>query len=631
MERKDLILMVLALASFYPLSEVAQAWDGVLAPDRAMNWSRAGVAGGIPVRTTVCATLAPGATTAEINNAIANCPNGQVVYLSEGTYSLGSGKIEFARSNVTLRGAGSDKTKLVFTGRNSCGNAGGNVCFGTGGGWIQGGYSSSPTYSADWTGGYANGTSTITLSNTSGLAVGKIIILDQLNDSTDSSGMYVCNTGGKCAYTSGGGDVWGGNRHQRKITTVSAISGTQVTLASPITLTNWRAGQQPKARWSGYTPVKFVGVEDLSVDSTAMSYSSSGTFGFIGTVDSWLKGVRSVMGDRSHVQLYQVTRITIQDSYFHGSRNGISQSYGVELFGASSDVLIQNNILQHNTAPININDGGEGVVVGYNFTIDNFRADSANLMSASYHLHSPGVAMVLVEGNSGLAFVQDNWYGTVHFVTLFRNHLFGDICSSQLDGCPSKNAQTAIIQAAAYSRFFNLVGNVFGRSDYYTSYEASSLGCSATAIYCFGYSHANGGVTDTQTKLRVMRWGNYDTVSGAARFDATEVPSGLAQFANQVPANQSLPASFYLSAKPSWWGSVPWPAVGPDVSGGNITGFNGHANRNPARICWESLATDSQYGTSYATGQVRVFSRAKCYEGDQASSKPLPPTDFTSS
>jgi hypothetical protein len=74
-----------------------------------IDWSQAGVSGGIRNRTTICATLNPGATAGQINSAIAACPSGQVVKLNAGTYSLSSG-IDFnARSSVTLRGDGPDR------------------------------------------------------------------------------------------------------------------------------------------------------------------------------------------------------------------------------------------------------------------------------------------------------------------------------------------------------------------------------------------------------------------------------------------------------------------------------------------------------------------------------------------
>jgi hypothetical protein len=94
----------------------AENWSGILSPERAADWSKAGIPGGVPRRTTILATLAPGATAGDINRAIASCPGGQVVLLCAGTCTLSPG-IDFANhGNVTLRGAGADRTFLIFTG-----------------------------------------------------------------------------------------------------------------------------------------------------------------------------------------------------------------------------------------------------------------------------------------------------------------------------------------------------------------------------------------------------------------------------------------------------------------------------------------------------------------------------------
>src|SRR5580765_4261995 len=106
----------------------AQPWSGIIDSSRAADWSSAGVTGGIPNRTTICATLNPGATAAQISSAITSCPSGQVVFLNAGTYNLSAG-IEFAnKSNVTLRGAGPDKTFLVFTGDINCAGQHADIC-----------------------------------------------------------------------------------------------------------------------------------------------------------------------------------------------------------------------------------------------------------------------------------------------------------------------------------------------------------------------------------------------------------------------------------------------------------------------------------------------------------------------
>jgi len=158
-----------------------------------------------------------------------------------------------------------------------------------------------------------------------------------------------------------------------------------------------------------------------------------------------------------------------------------------------------------------------------------------------------------------------------------------------------------------YSRFFNIVGNVLGRPGYYTTYE-NDLGTDDVDIYSFGQPDS-GPSGDSRTRETAMRWGNYDTVSARSRFDAAEVPSGLTNFANPVPASQVLPPSLYLSAKPSWWGAMRWPAVGPDVTGGDIPGYGGHAYKIPARRCYENAAIDPAYGSS----NVRLFDPEACY------------------
>src|SRR5687767_877455 len=61
----------------------------VIAVERRVDWSGAGVTGGIPPRGTgTCASLNASATADEINAAIAACSAGGVVYLNAGTYHL---------------------------------------------------------------------------------------------------------------------------------------------------------------------------------------------------------------------------------------------------------------------------------------------------------------------------------------------------------------------------------------------------------------------------------------------------------------------------------------------------------------------------------------------------------------
>src|SRR5213594_54349 len=150
MRRKTLLLFSLILLCLSTYSH-AQTNPEIIPADRRIDWSQAGIPGGIPNRTAICATLGPGSTAAQINSAIAACPSGQVVFLQAGTYNLSTGVIFNNKNNVTLRGAGPDKTFLVFAAGQGCGGLGGDVCFING----DANWTGDPRNTANWTAGYA--------------------------------------------------------------------------------------------------------------------------------------------------------------------------------------------------------------------------------------------------------------------------------------------------------------------------------------------------------------------------------------------------------------------------------------------------------------------------------------------
>src|SRR5713226_339845 len=247
MKRKYGLLFSLIFLLMVPTVTYAQLWTGIIDPSRAIDWSKAGIPGGIPNRTTMCATLNPGATAAQINSAIAACPAGQVVFLNAGTYNL-TGGIDFSGyNNVTLRGVGPDQTFLVFgTGASvGCETQQASICLaGSSRAWVG-----NPGTVYNWTAGYTAGTSQITLSSVSGLSVGQLLILDQLNDNSDTGNVFINDT---TAYGQEGGSPGRSgppDRNQQQFVKITAISGNVVTLSSPIYMPNWRSSQIPQA-WS---------------------------------------------------------------------------------------------------------------------------------------------------------------------------------------------------------------------------------------------------------------------------------------------------------------------------------------------------------------------------------------------
>jgi hypothetical protein len=271
--------------------------------------------------------------------------------------------------------------------------------------------------------------------------------------------------------------------------------------------------------------------------------------------------------------------------------------------------LVENNIFQHVAVPM-LSDGAAGSVFGYNFSFDDFY-NVSGWAQASWYQHGPGNSYFLWEGNDGFGLTADDVHGTAHFITAFRNRAHG------VD--PGKTMQTVPIHIYTFNRFFNVVGNVLGDNAYHVNYS-SQVGGSTTncdkSIYALGWGGncSSGSLkNDPLVVSTLLRWGNYDTVNDANRFVATEVPSGSSLYPNAVPSTQALPASLYLSGMPAFWGAVPWPAIGPDVTGGDDTGVNGHAYRIPARRCYEN-------GTK--SGGILVFNADACY----GAGAPRPPT-----
>jgi hypothetical protein len=580
---EPVVLLLLLAVSAY-----AAPWSGIIDPSRAIDWSQTGIPGGIPNRTTVCATLNPGVTAAQINSAILACPSGQVVKLNAGTYNLASG-IDFAnKSNVTLRGAGPDQTFLIFSDGTGCFGLWADVCLENG----TNSWGGAPSHSANWTAGYAKGTTQVTLSDTSGLQPGSLLMLDQLNDSeTDTGGIWVCEKQGICADE--GGQAGRVGRAQTQVVRVTAVSGNNVMITPGLYMPNWRASLAPGAFWTTST-ISNSGVEDMTLDHTA---SGNKGFGFNTSYNCWVKNIKDLNSNRDHIDLFQALGTVVRDSYFYGTQNAASQSYGVESF-ISADTLVENNIFQHVTAPMIANGTASGTVYGYNFAIDDYYLVSPNWMIGSNVSHAAGIDMVLHEGNDAIAFTSDDIHGTRHFVTAFRNYFTG--------WEPGKTAQTMPINIYQFGRYTNIIGNVLGHTGYHNNYEWSVAGSNYnTSIYALGSDTISSPQGDPLVKTTLLRWGNYDTVTATSRFLASEVPSGLSQYANPVPVSQTLPASIYLAAKPAFFGSLPWPPIGPDVIGGNVSGVGGHANKIPAHVCYDNTAKD-------ANG-ILLFNANTCY------------------
>jgi hypothetical protein len=606
----------------------AASWSGILDPSRAVDWSNAGAA--ISTTRTQCTTSACNAvtggtvTTTSLNAAINSAPANTYIQIPTGIFTITDGILVNGVSNITIRGAGSNRTFLIFTGGDSCGGTYADVCVKS----TDTNYWGDPSNNATWSAGYAKGNTSIILSSVSNMKVGQPLVLDQIDDVNDTGELFSgceypsSSGGGSTCYSgawpsgyqrgSGSGATIRGQQQIVTVTSCGAVntpgascSGTNVTVGiSPgLYAPNWRSSQSPGAWWAD-NPVYNVGVEDISLAHNS-DYEG---IDFFNAQGCWVKGIRSIRQTTTgtgwtHVGAKIGNKITVKDSYFYGYPN---DTYALGSYVAS-DLLWENNIIQNATAPEVYNSDCEGCVNAYNFSVNDNYPISTNWLSQSITYHSI-MLYGLSEGNVGSMLYADTFHGTHDMNTLFRNRLDGKEPNNGND----TTSNTISVRLNPKARYQNVIGNVLGVSGYHNKYEAapSSSSNQYTSIFSLGIYPETGEDNDPLVGSTLMRWGNYDTVNADVRWQASEVPSGLSKYANAVPSSQTLPASFYLTSKPSWWPSdKAWPAIGPDVIGGNISGLNGHAYTIPAQDCYTNVTG----GTIDGVGSPLTFDASVCY------------------
>lgn len=509
----------------------------LLPSDRVTTWNP-GIPGGVPERTTVCATI-PAATfgddatdaTAAIQEAIDACPADQVVQLEAGTYRISSA-IRLERP-VVLRGAGADATTLAAS------PAGVGVMMGT---WTTLG--AGVALAAD----APKGATTLTVADASAFSAGDVVRLDQLDDPAVVQGQ-------SCPYLKRGSE--GAWRSIAQMVEIVAKEGNTLTLATPL---HWTYSTTLGAELVPLTPqpTRYAGLEDLRI-SGAATYGVNVQY----AAYSWIKGVETDRVDGVHVALAGAYRFVLRDSYAHHSvrysYGGVS--YGYSLEWGTSDSLVENDIVHYVNKPIQFRAAGGGNVVAYNYVDDAWSQPDADgnfwFQEMAIDVHCAFPHMELVEGNYAPHMGGASTWGNAGFITWFRNQATSVFKTIQLAG-PNAPGNQAAVELDARMIGMNVVGNVLGAPGLGARQETSGPSdCRTLApfVYRFNYDGATGYCSfpdpvDDQASATTLRHGNFDYATNAVGWDAS-LPS------------QSLPASLYLTSKPAFFGSLPWPWVEP--------------------------------------------------------------------
>jgi len=220
--RSSLLLLAAAVGI---LARALPAGADILPPERRTVWNP-GIPGGIPARTTICATVnastyGNGASdaTAGIQAAIDACPVGQVVRLSAGDFLInGAFPIQISKG-IVLRGAGPGATKLKKT------TTAANPLILVGERWLDEAGSTNLTANAP------KGATSVQVVSAAGLSVGQLVVLDE---TTDNSYVY---WGIDPAVAPGGEGRGWFTRYDRPVgqmLEIASISGNTLSFTTPL-------------------------------------------------------------------------------------------------------------------------------------------------------------------------------------------------------------------------------------------------------------------------------------------------------------------------------------------------------------------------------------------------------------
>lgn len=605
---------------FFPLTASSTGGGGdfyALPSDRQAFW-QPGVTynGGIPARSTTTIVTPSGTDedSTRINPVIAAASDGDTILLSSGTFYFSSYTgIIIDRSNITLRGAGPDKTVLVQKP-----DRGGVYRR-----WEEGfrcetshpmiriGASEFPhwasTTAADLSADATDGSTFVVLSTVGGTAAaqgfssGQYVLVDeqhffdgvstwankpaissaantfQVWESDRISWLWHKNSSGETR----GGDHFstavpdrfgvgqsppnnalgwfarGEGRNYGEVKRITSVSGQTVNFESPLH-TSYRTSHAAQLVRADVAPVEGVGIEDLAITHTP----GGGPLGFFFAHKSWAKNLE-ISNWVAGVRVQLSYRCELRDSYMHKCAWPVpgGGGYAVNLSFQTSDFLMENNTIIDCNKPMVANSAGAGCVCGYNYLDDaqiwNIPMSSGLGIWQEAHAnwsHFAASHHGLLEGNETANAESDYTHGSALFHTWFRNWFKGT--RRNLDGLQNSRC----IGLSFGSRWMSLVGNVLGVSGAMSGWTyTSDTGSFFNGIYQqmlkIGYDPGEFNQhQDTRVSETVILAENWDHLSSTRK----------------DPSTSTMPDSFYCSSKPPFFDSThTWPWVNP------ITGFTG--------------------------------------------------------
>lgn len=523
-----LTLLSIAFLITAPLTTASIVGAEILPPDRRIDWAP-GIPGGIPsypvainVKNAPYNAKGDGVTddTAAIQQAIDDCPPGQAVLLPAGVYKT-TDTIKIFRKTIVLRGEGPDKT--IIENHAASGAA---ISM----------YTWNISVKQPVLSGYQRGSREIVVADASNIKPGDFLLIEQDNDPSvvENVPSYAPSAVGQ-------------------IIEVTAVDGNNVSLARPIYFDAYSPTYNVRVKDVRRAPKWLYksGIEDLKI---VRKVKGSGDSIYIYSgIYCWVKNVESEMTNKWHVRLKGSYGCVVRDSYFHhGYYYGGNGTYGVGLFQKSTDCLVENNIFYYTRHAMIIEEHASGSVFGYNYSVDPVENSvDGDWLPSDMISHGGHPIMNLYEGNIGAHIHVDNILGSSRYITFLRNQ-------ATVSALPAVKFHLIGACVQANNLYANFVGNVLG-SDAGRPQQLWSFGC---------WSDGRCANPDPRPEATVLRHGNYDYTNQTTQWDPA------------IP-DHNIPRSYYLKAKPAFFGDLPWPSIGPDL--------NPVVGKLPAKMRFEAM------------------------------------------
>jgi len=547
--------------------------------------------GGIPARTTVCATVQASTygngsqdASAGIQAALDACPAGQVVALSAGTFTINSSYLGITKG-ISLRGAGPGKTILQKTngatpGSDTSSDQQPLVIVGPNR-WPGPDDSTSQNLSADG----AKGAYSVTVAKGSGFAAGQFVLLDELTNWAWTT--LPATSSGPNAYKIRAGDraIWEvhnpaegvddpvpsalswfcrSDRPTNEMKEIASVSGNTITFTTPLHISYRTSHTAQLTRYTGgNVHVTNAGVEDLTVKG-----GSDGAIRFEAAAYSWAKNVEDTVWLGEGVAMNNSFRIELRDSYIHDGawQEPGGGGYAISFAAATAEALIENNIIMQANKMMVARSSGAGSVIAYNYADDGHILTDPSWQEVGLNgSHMVGSHHILFEGNESFNYDSDCTHGNSIYHTVLRNHLSG----VRRDYSGMSNARTAGLMFGSWWHSF--LGNVLGYAGM-TGWQYEDPGMTTPSapgdssfswgggnyIWKFGYDPVqwfspNIQYADPQVLSTAIRHGNFDYVTNSVHWDPNN-------------ANHNIPVSLYLKQKPAFFNAgsgYVWPWVDP--------------------------------------------------------------------